>query len=100
MRNNPTSDMRLSDMGHPALLGFWAELKEEGFCGGLCVEDVLRGEPGAAELGDAVAHLVQFFGGMGVGVDYYFAAVLFGEAEMQVVEIGASGGCVVLDGYA
>ena len=36
---------------------------EEGFGGGLGVEDVCFGEPGAAELGDAVAHLVEFFGG-------------------------------------
>ncbi len=56
------------------------------------VEDVSCGEPGAAELGDAVAHLVELFGGVGVGVDYDFAAVLFGEAEVEVVEVGAGGG--------
>jgi hypothetical protein len=73
---------------------------EKGFGGGLRVEDVAGGEPGAPELGDAVADLVELFGGVGVGVDYDLAAVLFGEAEMQVVEVGAGGGGVVLDGYA
>ncbi len=64
------------------------------------VEDVGGGEPGAAELGDAVAHLVELFGGVGVGVDYDLAAVLFGEAEVEVVEVGAGGAGVVFDGYA
>ena len=80
--------------------GFGAEVFEEGFGGGLGVEDVGGGEPGAAELGDAVTHLVELFGGVGVGVDDDLAAVLFGEAEVEVVEVGAGGAGVVLDGYA
>ena len=64
------------------------------------VEDVGGGEPGAAELGDAVAHLVELFGGVGVGVDDDLAAVLFGEAEVEVVEVGAGGAGVVFDGDA
>lgn len=71
--------------------GFGAELGEEGGGGGLGVEDVGCGEPGAAELGDAVAHLVEFFGGVGVGIDYDFAAVFFGQAEVEIVEVGAGG---------
>ena len=59
-----------------------AEVLEEGFGGGFGVEDVGGGESGAAELGDAVAHLVELFGGVGVGVDDDFAAVLFGQAEI------------------
>ena len=73
---------------------------EEGFGGGFGVEDVGGGEPGSAERGDAVTHLVELFGGVGVGVDYDFAAVFFGEAEMEVVEVGAGGAGVVLDCYA
>ncbi len=73
---------------------------EEGFGGGLGVEEVGWGEPGAAELGDAVAHLVELFGGVGVGVDDDLAAVLFGEAQIQVVEVGAGGRGVVFDGYS
>ena len=38
------------------------------------VDEVLGGEPGAAELDYAVVDLVQFVGGVGVGVDYDFAA--------------------------
>ena len=70
------------------------------FGGGFGVEDVGGGEPGAAKLGDAVTHLVELFGGVGVGVDDDFAAELFGEAEIQVVEVGAGGVGVVFDGYA
>jgi len=73
---------------------------EEGFGGGFGVEDVGGGEPGSAELGDAVTHLVELFGGVGVGVDDDLAAVAFGEAEVEVVEIGAGGAGVVLYGYA
>jgi hypothetical protein len=58
---------------------------EEGFGGGPGVDDIGGGESGAAELGDAVAHLIEFFGGVGVGVDDYLAAVLFGEAEIQII---------------
>ena len=60
----------------------------------------MRGEPGAAELGDAVGELVELFGGVGVGVDDEFAAVVFGEAEVGVGEVGAGGGAVVFDGDA
>ena len=52
------------------------------FGGGLGVEDVGRSEPGAAKLSDAVAHLVELFGGVSVSVDDDFAAILFGEAEI------------------
>lgn len=62
--------------------GFGAEVGEQGFGGRLGVEDVGCGEPGAAELGDAVAHLVQLFGGVGVGVYYDLAIVLFGEPQI------------------
>jgi len=51
-------------------------------------------------LGDAVAHLVELFCGVGVGVDDDLAAVFFGEAEVEVVEVGAGWGGVVLYGYA
>ena len=70
---------------------FGAELGEQSFGGGLGVEDVCFGEGGSAELGDAEFHLVELFGGVGVGVYYDFAVVLFGEAEVEVVEIGAGG---------
>jgi hypothetical protein len=65
-----------------ACLRSGAHFLEEGFGSGLSVEDVGGGEAGAAELGDSVAHLVELFGGVGVGVDDDFAAVLFGEAEI------------------
>jgi hypothetical protein len=65
-----------------ACLWSGTEVLEEGFGGGFGVEDVGGGEPGAAELGDAVAHLVELFGGVGVGIDDDFAAVLFGQAEI------------------
>ncbi len=55
---------------------------KEGFGGGLGVEDVAWGEPGATELSDAVTHLVQLFCGVGVGVDDDPAAVLSGDAEV------------------
>src|ERR1700733_10928679 len=80
--------------------GFGAEVFDQGFGGGFGVENVGGGEPGAAELGDAVTHLVEFLGGVGVGVDYDLAAVLLGDAEVEVVEIGAGGAGVVFDGYA
>ncbi len=69
--------------------GLGAELGEQGCGGGLGVEQVGVGESGAAELGDAVAHLVEFFGGVSVGVDRDPAAVLFGEAEVEIVEVGS-----------
>ena len=56
------------------LVGFGAEGGEEGFGGGEGVEDVGGGEPGAAELGDAMLHVVEFFGGVCVGVDDDLAA--------------------------
>ena len=77
--------------------GFGAQAGQKGFGGGLGVEDICCGEPGATELGDAVAHLVEFFGGVGVGIDYDFAAVLFCEAEMEIVKVGAGGRGVVFD---
>ncbi len=80
-------------------LRFWAEVFEESFGGGFGVEDVCGSEPGAAKLGDAVTNLVELFGGVGVGVDDDFAAVLFGDAEIQVVEVGAGRVGVVFDGY-
>ena len=55
------------------------------------VEDVGGGEPGAAELGDAEAHLVELFGGVGVGVDDDLAAEFLGAAEVEVAEVGAGG---------
>jgi hypothetical protein len=64
------------------VLGFGAEVFQECFGGRFGVDDVGGGEPGAAELGDAVTHLVELFGGVGVGVDYDFAAVLFGDSEI------------------
>jgi hypothetical protein len=51
-------------------------------------------------LGYAVAHLIELFGAVGVGVDDDPAAVFFGEAEVEVVEVGAGWGGVVLYGYA
>jgi hypothetical protein len=80
--------------------GFGAEVFEQGFGGGFGVEDVGGGEPGAAELGNAVTHLVELFGGVSVGVDYDLAAVLFGDTEVEIVEVGAGGAGVVFDGYA
>ncbi len=40
---------------------------------------------------DAVADLVHVRGVMGVGVDYDFYAVLFGQAEMTVAQVEAVG---------
>jgi len=68
--------------------GFGAEGGEEGGGG---VEDVGGGEPGAAELGDAEAHLVELFGGVGVGGDDDLAAEFLGAAEVEVAEVGAGG---------
>ena len=38
-----------------------------------------------------IVDLVELVGGVGVGVDDDLAAVLFGEAEVEVVEVGAGG---------
>ena len=45
-------------------------------------------------------HVVEFFGGVGVGVHDDFAAEGFGEAHVGVGEVGAGGGGVVLYGAA
>lgn len=66
--------------GSPTLLPSGAQVFEELFGGGLGIQDVGGGKPGSAKLGDAVAHLGQFFGGVGVRVDGDLAAMLPGEA--------------------
>src|ERR1700722_6074433 len=92
----PFAALRMTSFGRLNVRsGFGAELGEHGFGGRLGVEDVGGGEPGAAELGDAEANLIELFGGVGVGVDDNFAAVLSGEAEVEVVEVGAGGVGVV-----
>jgi hypothetical protein len=73
---------------------------EKSLGSGLGVEDVGGGKPGSAELGDPVAHLVEFFGGVSVRIHDNFAAVLFGETEMEIVQVGARGAGVVFDGYS
>ena len=44
--------------------------------------------------------MVHFSGGVGVGVDADLAAELFGEAKVEVAEVGTRGCGVVLYGHA
>jgi hypothetical protein len=82
------------------LLRVGAEALQKQFGGGFGIEDVAGCEPGAAELRDTVAHLVELFGGVGVGIDDDLTAVLFGDAKIQVAEVGPCGIGVVFNGHA
>ena len=84
----------------PRWLGLRSMQTRQKFFDGAGVEEVGGAEPGAAELHDAVVDLIELVGGMGVGVDDDLAAVFFGEAEVEVVEVGARGRGVVFDGDA
>ena len=64
------------------------------------IEDVGRGEPGAAELTDAVLPLPYDAGDVGVGVDGYLAPGVFREAQVAVAEVEAFWRSVVFDSYA
>ena len=55
------------------------------------VEDVIVGQPGAAGLEDSIADFFHVGGVVGVGVDYDFYALLFGLAEVDVVQVEAVG---------
>jgi len=66
----------------------------------LGIDEVGGGEPSAAELDDAVIDLVELAGGVGVGVDDDLAAGFFGLAEVEIAEVGAGWGGVVLNGDA
>ena len=58
---------------------------------GLGIEDVGGGKPGAAKLGDAITHLIEFFGGMSVCIHDDLAAILLGDTQVQIVQIRAGG---------
>ena len=67
---------------------------------GLRVDEVRGFEPGTAQLDDAVIDKIELLDGVGIGVDDELAAKLPGAAEVEVGQIGAGRGRVVLDGYA
>lgn len=78
--------------------GLGTELSQECVCSGLRVQNIGRGKPRAAQLRDAITHLVQFLGRMGVGVDDNLAAMLFSQSKIQVIQIRSCRRGIVLDG--
>ena len=57
-------------------------------------------QPGAAELADSVAHLVEFAGVVGVGVDDDLAAGFFRHAQVVIVQVQAVWVGVVFHRYS
>ena len=55
------------------------------------VEHIIFRQPGAAGLQDSVADFFHVRRVMGIGVDYDFYALLFGLAEVDVVQVEAIG---------
>ena len=54
-----------------------------------CIQHVVRLQPAAAGLGDAVSHDVVADRPMGVGIDHEFRAEAPGELDITIIEIEA-----------
>ena len=70
----------------PAVLHGFRELLR-----GQSVQHIIPSQPGAAGLEDSVTDFFHVGGVVGVGVDDDFHALLFGLAEVDVVQIEAVG---------
>src|SRR5215469_18421296 len=57
------------------------------FCYRKSVQDVGFGQPGAAQLENAITHLLQVRCVVGIGVDHKLHALDLGHAQMQVAQI-------------